>query len=317
MRALAIKVVTDDISMLLDPGCALGPIPNSPTPHPFEYISLQQRTQAIIDECANTRLIAISHYHHDHFKPNAIDYEYIGTNPTIFQQIFQGKTIFGKAPTEKIGANQRERARDFQRHLQDLKATFIPSDGRVFQFGDSTIHFSPPLPHGAAGTRLGNIIATCIRDSESCCCFCPDVQGPTVHETADWIIEQQPQLLIVGGPPLYLPPPKFTAEQEFYHIINKLAKSIKKIVIDHHILRHTSGIAAFQQLKVKLKKIECGLSHFAEERGMKGNYLEAWRERLYADYPPNELFMRWINSPKKNREGTPPPIPATFPKISY
>ncbi len=314
VRALAIKVTTNDISIQLDPGCALGPIPNFPTPHPFEYIALQQCTQAIIDACADARLIAISHYHHDHYKPREIAYEYIGTNPTIFQQIFQGKMVFGKHPSEKIGMNQRDRARDFQRHLKDLKGTFLPSDGRVFQFGDTALQFSPPHPHGDAGTNLGYIIAISIRDSESCFCFCPDVQGPTVPATVQWILDQQPQVLVIGGPPLYHP--SFSAEQEFYHSIDILATSIKKIVLDHHILRHATGIDAFQPLKIKLKKNGCVLSHFADENGLKGNYLEAWRERLYAKYPPNELFMKWVHSPKKMREIKPPPIPLGMPNLT-
>ncbi len=317
VRSLALKVTTADISLLLDPSCALGPVPNYPTPHPFEYIALHQRTQAIIDECADARLIAISHYHHDHFKPRIIEQEYIGTNPTIFKQIFQGKMVFGKHPTENIGTNQRERAREFQHHLKGVKGTFVPSDGRTFQFGNTSLWFSPPLPHGAPGTRLGNIIGTCIKDSESCFCFCPDVQGPTVPETADWILKQEPQILVIGGPPLYLSPPKFVGEQEFYLMIDSLALNIKKIVIDHHLLRHNAGIVVFQKLKTKLKKNGCTLTNFAEENNLKGNYLEAWRERLYSDYPPNEQFLRWAHSPKKNREGTPPPISMTLPTINY
>ncbi len=317
VRALAVKITTADISLLLDPSCALGPVPNYPTPHPFEYFALQQRTQAIINECADARLIAISHYHHDHFKPNIIDYEYIGTNPTIFQQIFQGKMVFGKNPTEKIGRNQRERAWVFQQHLKGLNGTFIPSDGRMFQYGNTTVQFSPPLPHGVAGTHLGNIIATSISDPESRFCCCPDVQGPTDLETVKWILQQHPQLLVIGGPPLYLPPPKFTGEQKFYQVLTKLATNIPQIVIDHHLLRHSSGVITFHRIKAKLRKIGCTLSDFAGENNIKGTYLEAWRERLFADYPPNEPFLNWANSPKKYREQTPPPIPAVKPIIDY
>ncbi len=317
VRALAIKVVTDDISILLDPGCALGPIPNFPTPHPFEYLCLQRRTQAIIDASADARLISISHYHHDHYKPQKTDYEYIGTNPTIFQQIFENKMVFAKDPTTHIGTNQRARAHEFQQQLTEVNGEFIRSDDRSFQFGNTTLKFSPPLPHGSAGTHLGCIIATCIRDGESSYCFCPDVQGPTVPETIKWILEQEPQVLVIGGPPLYLPPPKFAAEKEFYHNIDHLAASIKKIVIDHHLLRHASGIIAFQNLKANLKKRRCIFSNFAEENGSKGTFLEAWRHQLYADFLPNDKFLRWANNPKKKRETTPPPVPVDNPNVNY
>ncbi len=319
VRALAIKVVTDDISILLDPGCALGPIPNFPTPHPFEYVALQQRTQAIIDASVDARLIAISHYHHDHYKPWATNNEYIGTNPAIFQQIFQGKMVFAKDPTGHIGTNQRSRAQEFQQHLADIKGTFVPSDGRSFQFGETTLQFSPPLPHGAAGTPLGSVIANCIRDHESCFCFCPDVQGPTVNTTFEWITAQEPGALVLGGPPLYLSPPKFTQESrdEFYRLIDQLATSVKTIVIDHHPFRHASGVDAFQKLKMTLKKRGCDFGNFAEQSDVRGNFLEAWRHQLYTDFPPNDRFLRWANNPKKKRETTPPPIPVEKPKVNY
>jgi predicted metallo-beta-lactamase superfamily hydrolase len=318
VRALAVKVVTDDISILLDPGCALGPIPNFPTPHPFEYVCLQQRTQTIIDACADARLIAISHYHHDHYKPREIEYEYIGTNPSIFQQIFHGKIVFAKHPTEYIGPNQRERAKSFQQHLAEVEGKFIPSDGRSFQFGNTSLQFSPPLPHGSAGTRLGSIIATCIKDSELCFCFCPDVQGPTEDATFDWIIAQQPNVLVIGGPPLYLPPTKFSREtkDKFDHIIEKLGMNIKVIIIDHHLFRHTSGMVAFQKLKARFKTYGCVLRNFAEQNNTRETLFEARRHQLYVEFPPNNQFQRWAHAPKKKREITPPPIPAAIPLMN-
>ncbi len=319
VRAFAVKVATDDISILLDPGCALGPIPNFPTPHPFEYVCLQQRTQTIIDACADARLIAISHYHHDHYKPREIEYEYIGTNPSIFQQIFRGKMVFAKHPTEHIGTNQRERAKAFQQHLNAINGKFVASDGRSFQFGHTTLQFSPPLPHGPTGTRLGNIISACIHDSESCFCFCPDVQGPTEDTTLNWIVAQQPDMLVIGGPPLYLAPSKFSSESQdkFNFIIENLASDIKKIVIDHHLLRHTSGIVAFQNLKATLKRKGCTLTNFAEQNIKKGNFFEAWRHQLYAEYPPNDQFQRWAHAPKKIREITAPPVPVDIPLMKH
>ena len=314
VRALALKVITDDISILLDPACALGPIPNFPTPHPFEYVALQQSTQRILASCSDARLLAISHYHHDHYKPQERNWEYLWSDPTIFQQIFQGKMVFAKHPTDNIGSNQRARAREFQQHLSKVNGSFVPSDGRRFSFGNTKIQFSPPLPHGSLGTRLGSIIGVSIQDQDGCFCCCPDVQGPTVPETVEWVLAQEPQLLTLGGPPLFLPPPKFTVEQQgdFFRNIEQLAASVRKIVIDHHLFRHITGIETFHALKGKLKKLGCTLVNFAEQNAVRGNFLEAWRPRLYSEYPPNEHFLRWANSPKKNRENTPPPIPVDF-----
>ncbi|OLS12551.1 MAG: hypothetical protein RBG13Loki_3836 [Promethearchaeota archaeon CR_4] len=319
VRALALKVITDDISILLDPACALGPIPNFPTPHTFEYVTLQQSTRRILDACVDTRLIAISHYHHDHYKPRERNWEYLGSDSTIFQQIFRNKMVFAKHPTDRIGTNQRVRAGEFQQHLTEVNGSFVPSDGRRFLFRKTEIRFSPPLPHGSVGTKLGYVIGICIQDPETCFCFCPDVQGPTVPETVDWILAQDPHVIVLGGPPLYLSPPKFTLEDRdaFYRIIELLAKRVRKIVIDHHLFRHTSGIASFYSLKEKLKKFGCTLCNFAEQNNERGNFLEAWRERLYANFPPNEQFLRWTNSPKKNRENTPPPIPGAIPNVNY
>jgi len=315
VRALALKVITDDTSILLDPGCALGPLPDFPIPHPFEYLALKQCSQAIIDASIDARLIAISHYHHDHYKPLTINYEYLGTTPAIFQQIYKGKMVFAKSPDSQIGNNQRERARLFQRQLEEFNVSFIPCDGRTFEFGHTILRFSPPLPHGALGSRLGSLIGTSIQDEEQCLCFCPDVQGPTVRSTFEWIIAQEPRILILGGPPLFFPPSKFSEESRinFYYFIDQLANKVKKIIMDHHIFRHSSGLHDFQKLKAKLKQQGCILNNFAEQMGIKGKFFEASRHQLYSKFPPNTHFLLWAQAPKKKREKSPPPLPNEFP----
>ncbi|MHA2352217.1 MAG: MBL fold metallo-hydrolase, partial [Candidatus Thorarchaeota archaeon] len=67
--------------------------------------------------------------------------------------------------------------------------------------------------------------------------FAPDVQGPIVQDTLQYILSVAPDLLIVGGPPIYLT--RFTdKEREIArNSLIVLASTIPTLVIDHHLMR--------------------------------------------------------------------------------
>jgi len=119
VRSFCFKISTPDLCILLDPGCSLGPRTKLKNPHPLEFKRLYQMTDVILNESKNIVYIFISHFHHDHFKPNLEDNQYIYSNKSIFESIFSNKIIFCKDPWNKINYNQKQRGLKFISDIQN------------------------------------------------------------------------------------------------------------------------------------------------------------------------------------------------------
>ncbi len=71
-------------------------------------------------------------------------------------------------------------------------------------FGDTKLQFSDPVFHGTENSDLGWVLMTTIEHEDEKVLFTSDIQGPIQVSTLNKILAQQPQLVIVGGPPTYL-----------------------------------------------------------------------------------------------------------------
>lgn len=114
-------------------------------------------------------------------------------------------------------------------------------DGKEFSFGNTKIVFSIPLFHGIEYDRIGWVISVVIKTENTKILYTSDLQGPQIEDYADWILEENPDFLIVDGPPTYL----------FGYMMNRinLNRSIRNIcrimegvksdtiIYDHHLLR--------------------------------------------------------------------------------
>jgi predicted metallo-beta-lactamase superfamily hydrolase len=118
IRSFCTLLKTPDLSILLDPGCALGLREKYKYPHPFEFVKLYFYTKKILELAKDSRYIFISHYHHDHFKPNIEDNFLIYSNREIFNELYQNKIIFAKNFKKNINLNQRERGEAFKRDIE-------------------------------------------------------------------------------------------------------------------------------------------------------------------------------------------------------
>lgn len=111
-----------------------------------------------------------------------------------------------------------------------------------FVDGEMKVEFSKPLFHGIEYSKTGWVFATIIKDSSDYTFLhSSDLQGPTIEDQADWIIEKNPDYLILDGPATYL----------YGYLLNKtnLQRSvdnatrilkeanIKTFIYDHHLLR--------------------------------------------------------------------------------
>ncbi len=87
----------------------------------------------------------------------------------------------------------------------DLSIPVHFSDGKSFEEGDTEIKFSEPLFHGIEYSQTGWVIATIIEDENGkTFLHSSDLQGPTIEDQADWILDIDPDYLFLDGPATYL-----------------------------------------------------------------------------------------------------------------
>lgn len=310
VRSMCTKVSTPDITVLLDPGCALGPRPGFETPHPVEYACLHETTARIIKEASTCDRIFISHYHHDHFKPRLHDETFIHSSEAIFKQVYTGKAMLVKSPARHVGKHQAARGRALKQSLARIATTIDDVDFKRLQFGDTVIDTSPPLPHGEPGSRLGHVLALRIRCMGDCFVYAPDVQGPVTREAMEFLLAVDPDMAYVGGPPWYL---EASLTRFPYDLASRslqaLHERVPVLVVDHHALRDGSrGEERIARIRDGSLARDHVVLTAASHAGLEPRYLEASRAALYTEMPPDGTFTSWAGLDRQARNATPPPV---------
>ncbi len=255
---MATLVNASGIKILIDPSAALGPRRYGLPPHELEEAALSSALELIHRELQNADAVIFTHYHWDHYDPE-LD--------------LRGKTIFTKDPKNHINYSQKKRA-------ALLKYPYEIADGRRFDLGTVEIEFSPPLPHGPDGTRLGYVVAVRIGDVV----FSSDIQGPVSDTAAEWIISQNPRTLIMDGPPTYFLGYRFSTESRDAALRNleKIMEKtdVREIILDHHIARDLKMDINFP-INKKAEDLGVRITTAATHAGMDNLFLEAWRRQLW------------------------------------
>lgn len=271
-RSMCTKVITKDVKIMIDPAAALGPRRYGLPPHKKEIERLNKHIKKIISESKECEIIIITHYHYDHHLPN-------------HPEIFKGKIALVKHPKKKINKSQYERASYFLKQIKGIAEEIEYADGREFKFGKTKIKFSPPFWHGPKGTSLGYVIMCCIDDGKKKMIFGSDVQGPSVKETADWIIEQNPDILIIDGVATIFigwRMGKSVLEKGNEQLIRILENTkVKKIILDHHIVRDINYLNKIESILRKARELGKEILTAAEFLGKKNDFLEARRKELW------------------------------------
>jgi predicted metallo-beta-lactamase superfamily hydrolase len=179
-RSLCTRIVTPDISLLLDPSVALAKRYGL-EPHPTEYLALRDSLDKIRTSAVNSDILSISHYHYDHVRPGFENQLYNLSAHNERREMFAGKTVLAKDNRENINPSQRRRGFYFEKDVQDVVTRIEWADDRSFEFNDTQVTYSPPLPHGPTDSRLGYVLATLIEYPGYRFMFAPDVQGPIVQ----------------------------------------------------------------------------------------------------------------------------------------
>jgi len=242
-----------------------------------------------------------------------IDELYIHTSNALTKELYRSKELYIKSQERHIGRNQESRCRYFKQSVSRLVSTIHDADFQRFTFGETTVDFSHPVPHGEAGTKLGHVIMARVSYQGECFVFAPDVQGPVVDGTVKFILDRPVDMLFVGGPPMYLE----EGLQSFpfdvaRRLLRKLHEAIPLIVVDHHCCRDQASYNTYvkavrSDAKGSATARDHAITSAAGFMGIEPAFLESARAELYTSHPPSEDFVQWMGAePGKRNQVVPP-----------
>ncbi len=309
VRSMCTLVETRDVTVLLDAGVALGPRFRL-MPHPQEYRARDEARKRIEDAAGKAQVVTISHYHNDHHTPNYLEPVWLGSSPESTERIYKGKIVLVKDSRRKVNTAQRRRGWMFRQHAEKIAEKFEVADGETFQFGRTDVRFSHPVPHGEDDSGLGWVLTCIIERSKEKIMFAPDVQGPVVPETVKLIVGEEPDILIMGGPPTYLQ--GFKIGEEFFRTalrhMEQIAEKIPTIVVDHHLLRDEGWYKFLDPVRASAEKSGNRVITAAELLDLEAKPLECQRGKLYEEDKPGKEFLKWAKLPKEKQATVSPPL---------
>jgi len=275
VRSEATFVETKDVKILIDGSAALGPLRYSLPPHPLEIKKLEELLAVIRKYAKISDIMIVTHYHYDHYNPDE-------------PELFKGKVALVKHPEKNINRSQYGRSHEFIPKIKNIVKTLEFADGKQFEFGDTKIKFSPAVWHGDVGSKLGYVIMVSIDDGEQKFLHGSDAQGIIVDETADWIIKENPDVMVIDGPPLIFVGwrmGKKIIDNSIKNDIRILEKTkVKTIIFDHHVVRDLKYKEKMKEFFEKAEELEKSVVTAAEFIGEKPNFLEARRKELYEKF---------------------------------
>jgi predicted metallo-beta-lactamase superfamily hydrolase len=157
---------------------------------------------------------------------------------------------------------------------------------------------------------LGWVIIAEIKCSDETFMFAPDVQGPISNRATELIRAARPDVLMVGGPPLYLRGFKADEKQLQQGLKNlmSLAETVPLLIIEHHILRDAEWHDKIRQVYEAANKTGNIINTAAEFIGQDNVFLEARRTQLYEEMPPSKDFERWMRETSEAKSVKKPPV---------
>jgi predicted metallo-beta-lactamase superfamily hydrolase len=279
VRSMATFVETDDLKILIDPGVSLAPIRYGLEPHPLEWQRLDETWAVIKQYAEESEVLIVTHYHYDHHDPD-------------YPELYSGKTVFIKHPTQNINRSQKERVALFLEAIRGLPQKLEIADEKNFQLGKTRINFSKAVCHGT-NPRLGYVTEVSIKSNGEKFLYTSDVEGPSLEDQIGFILEEKPDTLFVDGPMTYMLGYRYSFKS--LEISNKnLVRAIKEtslhtMVLDHHFLRDLNYKMRIKPVYEEAEKRGVKVITAAEFSGRKIEMLEALRKELYAKYGEKEF----------------------------
>ena len=273
VRSLATFVEASGLKILIDPGVALGPRRYGLPPAKAEIEALQGMRRKIQGYAKRAEVVTISHYHYDHHTP-FFEGLYESASEEYAREIYEGKLLFIKHPKENINFSQRKRAWAFLKNAEPIARKIEFADGKSFDLGGVKLEFSPAVPHGNEGSKLGFVVMVLIDDGSKRMIHASDIQLLN-RKAVEWIVEKNPDLLITGGPPTYLGPRAAGSWETGVENLNEIIRETNaEVILDHHIVRDKRYTEFFDELEKRPKT-------FAGYLKVGDKPLEAYRRELH------------------------------------
>lgn len=115
------------------------------------------------------------------------------------------------------------------------------ADSHCFRDGNTKIRFTKPLFHGIEYSKTGWIIAVVVEKADEKFIYTSDIQGPTIEDYAQWIIEESPDFLVMDGPATYLLGymlNNFNLNRSIRNAVRIVEETdCETILYDHHLTR--------------------------------------------------------------------------------
>lgn len=310
VRSMCTYIETADTKILLDAGASLAPYRLGCPPHPREYDALAKCRKRMQQTAQKADIITVSHYHFDHHTPAFVDWFTNWSSPQAAKDIYANKIVLAKSFRSLVNASQRRRGWMFKKTTDKYAKDLETADGKSFQFGETSLHFSVPVFHGPENSELGWVVMATVEFLGETVVFASDVQGPVCDSTLETISAKNPRLVIVGGPPTYLAGFRVKPEhiQRGMQNLAKLVEHVPTTIVGHHILRDENWKNELEQVFDAATNVGNTVLTAAEYVEQENNFLELNRKQLFEVEPPDSEFKKWMKLPLQKRKLTKPPI---------
>ena len=270
VRGLCCLVKTRNRKIFIDPGIALGYIRHKLLPHPIQIARGEVIQERIIDVWSESTDIVLSHFHGDHVpladaNPYQLDIsKLVGLNPDL--------RIWTKDPSN-FSPIEENRATSISTILH---AGVIAAEEKT----DGPMTFSGAVPHGDPDDTPDTVMMTRIEE-DKVFVHAPDIQlldDVTVSQIIFW----KPDIVLAGGPPIYLSRLSVDQMKTAWNNAERLCQEIDCVILDHHLMRSHDGPEWLNRLSSETgKSVMCAADFMRKPRLL----FEADRERLYRNYP--------------------------------
>ena len=271
VRGLSCVVDVRDRKIVIDPGLALGYQRHGLLPHPAQVAVGEHVRRRIIRALKDATDVVMSHLHGDHVPlPDANPYQLKAQHVAPFCQTAR---FWAKGP-EGLSHNMLRRREALRQVLgRDLPNAEAKRDG--------PLAFSPPMAHGERHSYLGTVMMTRIESEDTVFVHASDIQLLD-GEAVSLILAWRPDIVLVGGPPLYLPWLSSSRRKRAWKNALRLARHVDTLILDHHLLRSEEGLSWLSRLTARTgHRVICAADFMERPHCL----LEARREQLYEEMP--------------------------------
>ncbi len=274
VRSLATVIEAGGLVVGVDLGASLAPRRYGLPPHEVEYRRLEEALEEAARWLEEAHVVIITHYHYDHYMRDRPD-------------LYRGKLLLVKHPHRDINRSQALRAHRFlvRGGVAD-SARVEYADGRVFELEGVRLEFSPPVWHGAPGSRVGRVLMLRVSYEGESVVFTSDVQGPADPEALRVLKSWgRPDVLILGAPPTYFAGYKVPVRdveaglQGMMEVVREVRPRV--LIYDHHLLRDPAYLERVSAHLEEASRLGVRMVTAAEFMGRSVEQLEARRRELW------------------------------------